>query len=602
MLRMRAWITALMVLAMAGPACAAPPSVMPSPFPATAAPASPTVEPSAEPLPLSTALPASPMAQPSPLPATPETPASGVTHFDIGNPTLTEFYVSPTGSNANSGLSADAPLQTLTEAWARLPMTTTTTGYRINLLPGTYPCEPGEPDNCQNFFSDRYGSYAFPIWIRAANGPGTATLRGGLNIKNAHYLYLTDLTLVGGMPLPVNSAGNDLLHLEATQHVLVRGLAVRGPNCDNDQCNNLQEVFKVNQAQYLYVEDSEFGGAWHTAVDFFVVQYGHFIGNNLHTAGQWCMYVKGGTAYYTIDGNELHHCLLGLQTGQAANLAVMISPWWHHEAYALKVTNNVLHDLPGTGLSVAGGYDILFAYNTLYRVAYDTNNGYGAFQMVHGERNCTGIDEIPNVTANCPVFTGLGAWGPAGEDTGQPGIPNQNVFVYNNVLYNPAPLQTLYATFNIVGPIARPAGFANSPDPAHTDDNLVFTGNVIWDGAPDHPLGVGDAACLPGHPTCNETLIRADNTINTLEPVFVGPACGDYRLTTGTAAFATTAAIPDFPTWATFMPPVPAGVLTNTVGLDYAGVARTTLNPPGAFFTTNSATACQSLYLPTVRR
>ena len=50
------------------------------------------------------------------------------------------------------------------------------------------------------------------------------------------------------------------------------------------------------------------------------------------------------------------------------------------------------------------------------------------------------------------------------------------------------------------------------------------------------------------------------------------------------------------------MPPVPAGVLTNTVGLDYAGVARTTLNPPGAFFTTNSATACQSLYLPTVRR
>ena len=73
--------------------------------------------------------------------------------YDIGTPTLTEIWVSPLGNDANSGLTIYAPLRTLTAAWNKIPATLTTSGYRVNLLPGTYPCEPGEPDNCQNYFS-----------------------------------------------------------------------------------------------------------------------------------------------------------------------------------------------------------------------------------------------------------------------------------------------------------------------------------------------------------------------------------------------------------------------------------------------------------------
>ncbi len=240
-------------------------------------------------------------------------PASGqsaLAPYPIGNPTLKELYVAPNGNDSNNGLSPSKPLRTLTAAWAKIPggATLTGTGYRINLLPGQYPCEPGEPDDCQNYFANRIGTYQYPIILRALNGPGTATVRGGFDLNAVAYLYLLDLTLAGGMPLPTNLSGNNLLHIADSHHILLRGSTLAGPNCPNDGCNNLQEVLKVNQAQYVYVENSVIGGAWHSAVDYFSVQYGHFLNNRVHTTGQWGMYVKGGTAYLRVEGNEFDHC------------------------------------------------------------------------------------------------------------------------------------------------------------------------------------------------------------------------------------------------------------------------------------------------------
>jgi len=74
-----------------------------------------------------------------------------------------------------------ATLRTLSAAWSRVPQgELQTTGYQINLLAGEYACE----GDCINYFDERMGTYQFPIIIRAADGPGTATLLGGLNIAN----------------------------------------------------------------------------------------------------------------------------------------------------------------------------------------------------------------------------------------------------------------------------------------------------------------------------------------------------------------------------------------------------------------------------------
>ncbi|MBP8000780.1 MAG: right-handed parallel beta-helix repeat-containing protein [Chloroflexi bacterium] len=526
------------------------------------------------------------------------------TYYDIGNPTLTNLYISPTGNDSNTGTSPDTPLQTITAAWNLIPTgTLSTTGYQINLLPGTYPCEPGEPDACFNYFDARAGTYDFPIIIRAAAGPGTTIIRGGLNLRAVTYLYLIDLNLVGGGDLPTNISGNNLLHLDAGDHILVRNVSVIGPDCDNDTCNNLQEVFKVNQAQHLYVENSRFSGAIHSTVDYFVVQHGHFLNNYLATAGQWCMYIKGGTAYLHIEGNELTGCWLGFQAGQSANYAVMASPWIHYEVYDIKFVNNILHDIEGTGLSVAGGYNVLYAYNTLYRVATEGSNGFAMLQFVFGERNCTPTDELPNPLPNCEAFAAAGGWGPNFITPSLPAIPNRNIFVYNNIFYNPPGTQTLYATINAYAPSAPPAGFPNVPNPMLTDENLVIRGNIIWDGGPGHPLGVDETTgCAPTNPTCNLTQLMADNHINEFEPEMVYPDLGDFHpVANGNLYTATTYTIPNF-SWSDIpsVPVVPVGNLNNLITIDRDGNSRPASGLPGAYATPGNGIS--GLYLPLVGR
>ena len=510
--------------------------------------------------------------------------------YTIGSPVFMDLYLSPSGSDdpGNPGTEIGKPLRSLTEAWARLPVSTTTTGYRLNLLPGIYPCEPLPEDinNCINYFANRWGTYAYPIMIQALNGFGSVTIRGGLNFNNIRYVYLQNLDLRGGGPLPTNVSGNNLLHIEQGDHLLLRGLTLLGPNCSNDTCNNLQEVLKVNQTQYLFVENNVIGGAWHSSVDYFVVQYGHFLNNEIHTAGQWCMYIKGGSAYLDIAGNEFHHCQLGFQSGQAANLAVMRSPWFHYETYGIKFVNNLLHDIPGVGLSAAGAYNTLFAYNTLYKVGISTDQGYPLVSMTYGERNCTPIDEIPNVIANCPLLVATGAWGPVMETISLQAIPNRNVYIFNNLFYNPVPGQTLYSQFDIPGPITPPLGFQNIPSPTTVDNNLVIAGNVIWNGPQNHPLGVEDSdrGCTPTNPSCNLTQLLADNAFHSLEPVLVNPSTGNYQLTAASAASLgiVTKSIPNF-TWEAFTPSVPSGELSNQVLFDRAGFPRQMPGIPGAY-------------------
>lgn len=508
--------------------------------------------------------------------------------YDIGTPTLAELWVSPNGADGADGLTRTTPLKSLYAAWAATAELGTT-GYRINLLPGTYPCEPGDTDNCLNDFADRAATFAHPIIVRAVDGPGTVTLRGGLNLRNLQYVYLLDLTLAGGGDLPTNAAGNNLLHLEACDHMLLRGLDVLGPDCPNDSCNNLQEVFKVNQAHDLHVESSHFRGAWHTVVDYFSVQVGAFVNNRIDTAGQWCMYVKGGSAYLRVAGNELSGCLLGFQAGQGSNETTMRAPWVHYEVYDVKFVNNLVHDIPGVGMSVAGGYDVLFAFNTLYRVGTDTENGYPMMQFVRGGRGCSVTDEFPNAGQICATFVAGGGWGTrkVGLEFGGEWIPNRHVFVYDNVFYNPSGSQTMYSHFGVNGPVARDPNMENIPDPVLSDDDLRIVGNVVWNGPSDFPIGVeeADAGCQPANASCNLTQLTRDNRINAVEPQLADPAHGDFRPAAGgPLAGMSATAIPDF-SWADVpsAPVVPAGTTSNAVSSNRAGESRATVSHPGAY-------------------
>lgn len=426
--------------------------------------------------------------------------------YSIGSPVVTDVWVDPVhGSDANSGSTRASALHTLDEAWRRIPRETAlTTGVRIQLMAGDHP-----RSSIPTYFESRWGTASAPIIIQSADGEGTAHIRGDFNIYDARYLYLIGLDMRPDPP-------GDVVHCEKCDHFLVRDCHLDGG------ARQAHETLKVNQSKYVYVESSEIHGADDNAIDFVAVQYGHIVSSRIYDAADWCMYTKGGSAYLRVEGNEISQCGTGgFTAGHGTGFQYMVSPWLHYEAYDVKVIHNVIHDTEGAGLGVNGGYNILFAANTLMRVGTRSH----MLEVVYGARSCDGPPEDPTRVL-CQQYLDAGGWGNTELADGENFtlIPNRNVFIYNNVLRNPDGFVSSQH-FSIAPAIGA----------LRADENLQIKGNVI-ENAGD--LGVEGAL---------ETAIRADNTINGAGP---------------NHSFA----IPDF-TWsdAPSRPPVPPGELSNAI-------------------------------------
>jgi len=478
-------------------------------------------------------------------------PLAGATRYDIGSPSLQDTYVDPVnGSDANSGATRSAALRTLSEAWNRIPQgTQLATGHRILMMAGRH-----DESTLPNYMEARYGTALAPIIIQSADASRSARLAGDLNIFDVRYLYLI------GLDMRPDPAG-DVLHCEQCDHLLVRDSNLDGGD------RQAHDMVKINQSQHVYIEDSTLRGADDNTIDFVAVQYGHVVGNRISDAQDWCMYAKGGSAYLTVEGNEIFDCGTGgFTAGQGTGFQFMTPPWIHYEAYDIKVVNNVLHDTEGAGLGVNGGYDILLAYNTLHRVGTRSH----MLEVTYGARSCDGAPGDEG-RERCRQYLDLGGWGTTVVDDGTNyvRIPNRNVFVYNNLLYNP-PGFISPQIFTVAGPFGE----------AVADTNLQIRGNVIFNGG--ESIGVGDGSgCAPSNPTCNEVQIVADNTINVFEPevgVDLRPRANGNLLT------ARTFAIPDFSWGDAPQPPLaPAGRLGNQVARDRDGAVRVTTSVPGAY-------------------
>jgi hypothetical protein len=485
--------------------------------------------------------------------------------YDIGAPTLTEVWVNPaTGNDMATGNSRPEALRTITEAWGRITSETplTTTGYRILLVGGNYPAGV-----MPNYWEFRYGTFQCPIIIEAADGAGTAHL-APVNMYACRYIYFINLDF---------EAEFDLLHFELCDHILLRNVYAAGLG-NVFAGEGPQETLKANQTQFLYVENCDISGATDNAVDCVAVQYGHFVGNRIHRAADWCMYLKGGSAYFRVEGNEFYDGGTGgFTAGQGTGFEFMTPPWLHYEAYDIKFISNIIHDTAGAGIGVQGGYNVLMAYNTMYRVGERSH----VIEVGFGLRGCDGE------TSECGAHLGAGGWGTTERNDGsneQP-IPNHNVFIYNNIVYNPPGYWSAWQHFHIPGPRTPGAG-SNIPSPAVADHNLQIRGNIIWNGPTDHPLGIeGEDGCQAGNPTCTAEQLRTDNAINTVEPELVNPGSGDFRpVSDGNVFSVLTYAIPDFTGGDRPAPPTPPeGNLINIVPRDFDGVTRSNTWPAGAF-------------------
>lgn len=504
-------------------------------------------------------------------PSSPETPSSPDTNpapvgsngrYDWGNYSVTDIWVNPvSGSDSANGNSRATALRTVNAAWGRIPASTTLSqGYRIQLVPGEY-----SESVLVNYWENRWGTRNHPIILNAVDGAHTVTFRGDVNLYNSRYVYFDGIDIVRDA---------DTFHCELCSYVLVRKATLNGDR--NPGGGTAHETVKVNQSDHFMIEDSTISGAEDNAVDFVAVQYGHLIGNQISNAEDWCAYAKGGSAHLTITDNEIHHCGTGgFTAGQGTGFEFMTSPWINYEAFNLKVTNNIIHDTAGAGLGVNGGYNILLAYNTLYRVGTRSH----LIEFTYGLRSCDAANAGQSV-AGCASRLASGGWGVT--NTAEARIPNRRVYFYNNVILNPAGVQSQWQHFEIPGSVTQSSSY-NVPNPAQADGEVRIAGNVIWNGSSSMPLGLDSGSgCAPGHATCSPSQILAANSINAWQPQYTNPAGGDYS-PVGTLTTTAAVAIPDF----TFDDAPAAGMGSdngsNQVPLNRLGQARSGWGRPGAF-------------------
>lgn len=481
--------------------------------------------------------------------------------YDTGTFTGTSIYVNPTtGADNRAGDKPGTALRTITAALNRIPRNTNlTTGYRIQLASGTY-AESDMP----NVWEDRLGTHSNPVIINAVDGPGTAILRGHVSLYNMRYTYFTNVDIL---------RNGDAFHCELCSYTLLRNSRLEGDvNPGGDEAH---ETFKANQSDHLYIEDSTIAGADDNAIDFVAVQYGHLRGNRISNADDWCAYAKGGSAYLTVADNEIYDCGTGgFTAGQGAGIEFTTSPWITYEAMDIKIVNNVVHDTAGAGLGVNGGYNILLAYNTIYRVGTRSH----LIEFVFGLHSCDGGRDEPR----CAQRLTDGGWGTTGGDEAY--IPNNHVYFYNNVIMNPSGYESGDQHFAIYAPRSQPNG-ALAPDPARTDTDLRIGGNVVWNGGTNKPLGIEDGGgCQSGNPTCTLSQLIADNAINTHQPDFINAAGLDFTpAASGWLASRAAVTIPSF-SWSDRPDSdIPVGSTSNTVELNRAGVAREGWGHPGAY-------------------
>ncbi|MFM8352835.1 MAG: right-handed parallel beta-helix repeat-containing protein [Actinomycetales bacterium] len=476
------------------------------------------------------------------------------------------IWVDPArGDDGASGSSRASAVRTLAEAWRRIPQgTPLTEGVRIAILPGRLTAEM-----VPNYLESRYGTASAPITIEAAGKRGSVVM-ASLNVYDVRHLTLRGVR--------IQASGGDGFHCEKCQNVTIENSIIRGaPRADG----SVGDLLKVNQSQYVSILRSDVSGAGDNAIDFVSVQYGQIVGNRIHDAGDWCAYVKGGSAYIEVIGNEIYDCGTGgFTAGQGTGFQFMTPPWLQYEAYGVTVANNFVHDTEGAGLGVNGGYNILLAHNTLMRVGQRSH----VAEFVAGGRSCDGQPGDEG-RERCGQYLRAGGWGTTAVDTGENyvRIPNRHVAFVNNLIVNPDGQGSQWQQFELPGPYAGPGqSGSGAPNPARFDDDLVIAGNVIWNGPADHPLGIGDSSgCQPSNPTCNEKQLRSDNAINKIQPTLTR---------TGQPTPATVSALRGIAVpirsmgWSDVPGGVPAGAMaTGALDRDRRGQSRAGDPLPGAF-------------------
>lgn len=428
--------------------------------------------------------------------------------YEIGTINVQELWINPnTGSDANDG-SRNSPLRSVQAAFDKIPSYEfiVDRGFRIILTAGMYT-ETQFPAELSN----RWAIRTSPIIIQPET-KGSVMINRPFTVTNCNSVYLIDL--IFNAP---QSATNVLTYRKVKSYGLIRGCTIRGSRAGN------QDAISIADANYIYVEDNDVSGARDNALDITGAHFGHVVGNKFNDVGDYSVNIYGGSAYIRVEANEITNAGNGgFTAGSATPFSTMVAPWVHYDVYDIKFFNNIIRDVAGPAFTANGAYNTLFAYNTAYRVG----SRNALFEAGFGKRGC----DVGNIE-RCNELLALRGWGNNIPQVGNNHvrIPNRNVFVYNNIFFNPSSYQSPSQHLRVIGAYSgSEQNGSNVTTPTLADEGLMIKGNVIWNGNSMTTLlgSTSDAGC--NNPSCNPTQLRADNFINISEPELEDAANSRY--------------------------------------------------------------------------
>ncbi|MEI8135333.1 MAG: right-handed parallel beta-helix repeat-containing protein [bacterium] len=520
--------------------------------------------------------------------------------YDMGSPILKEVWVDPVHGLDIPGRGATRAkaYRTVKSAWASIPANVelTNNGFVIMLAPGKYY----DPDNVPSELQSVWGTSENPVIFQAADDTSSVDFPA-IDITTCRYLYFLGINFAHTS----GSFGDYVAKFRKCDHVLLRNCKFLG--ADSLSSDTATSGIVVYQCPNFYVEKSEvsfIGGSdiikpSGNAIDVFASQYGHIKQSSIHDFASNGVVLRGGSAYYTIEENTLYY-----GGGSAVSLSIhdtlsgidnMVIPWVHYNSYDVKCYNNIIHHTLGAGFYCGGGFNILFAFNTLYQTGLRSSLLY-----LTQARRGRAVD--PDIAQE---YLDSGAWGTTyrdlGDDSSSAPIPNKNIFIYNNIFVNTSDSTTLHPHLFISGPYMTPSVNAQCPRPALADENLQIRGNIISNGSPQKQLGLNSSSgCRESNPTCFEVELRTDNLINAAEQTFVGADFGNFRPEKGSTVFTIGKAvkIPNFD-W-TSIPTSdhiePAGNDTNAIPMDLDSNKRKIDQPiAGAYVISTSSVAGEAI-------
>ncbi|MCC6984160.1 MAG: right-handed parallel beta-helix repeat-containing protein, partial [Bauldia sp.] len=251
------------------------------------------------------------------------------------------IWVSPDGDDNNPG-SREAPVSSI-----QLAVDRATPGTAILILPGEYR------ENVE--FERIEGTPGRPIWLAAAEGRGTVTIRPAdssdavITIQGEDNIVIRDLVIEGGYDgIAVTQGGRDFTDL--VDNIVIEGNVIRGVSHDG---------IKIGQANNVRVVDNLVDGAGEQGIDLLAVAHATISGNEItNVAGSSGLFAKGGSFDLLIADNYIHHVAGdGLLVGGWTS-AGSFRPGTGFEASEVVVTGNVVHDAVKRPLTVLGAENV----------------------------------------------------------------------------------------------------------------------------------------------------------------------------------------------------------------------------------------------------